>query len=88
METSVDVIRTQIRNAEPVLKMLDERMEAIEFDPRVPASVAAATASVQQIVEDLMTPFKANPVLGPLAAELKSNYLDNIRFRVSEARKA
>ncbi|MBD8495669.1 hypothetical protein IFR09_10740 [Pseudomonas syringae] len=88
METSVDVIRTQIRNAQPILKALDERMEAIEFDPREPSSVAAATASVQQIVEDLMTPFKTNPVLGPLAIELKSHYLDNIRFRVSEARKA
>lgn len=85
METSLDVIRAQIKDAEPVLKVLDAKMEALEFDPRVPASVAAAAAEVENVVEHLMAPFKANPVLGHLAAELKTHYLENIQSMVAEA---
>lgn len=86
MESSLDVIRTQIEKAQPVLEALDAKIEAIEFDPLSAPSVAAATLKVDEVINDLLAPFKANPILGPLAADLKTHYLDSIRAQVLEAK--
>ncbi|MNC68199.1 hypothetical protein D3C75_1187670 [compost metagenome] len=86
MQCSVDEIRHQILDAQPVLKRLDIEMEGIQFDPLVPSSVTAAYAKVDRVIEHLLARFKANPILGPLTTELKSQYLDGIRAKVAHAR--
>jgi hypothetical protein len=86
MRCSPDEIRHQILDAEPVLKRLDIEMEGIEFDPLLPSSVAAACARVERVIEQLFARFKANPILGPLTKELKSQYIDGIQAKVLHAR--
>ncbi|MEF9671867.1 hypothetical protein QNM99_03040 [Pseudomonas sp. PCH446] len=71
--------------AEPVLKQLDVELEAISFDPSVPSSVDAATEKVAAIIDTLLFEFRANPILGPLADQLKSQYLDAIQYQVASA---
>jgi hypothetical protein len=85
MQCSLNEIRHQILDAEPVLKTLDIEMEGIEFDPLEPASVTAAYAKVDRVIEHLLARFKANPILGPLTTELKSQYFEGIRTRVAQA---
>ncbi|WP_223503874.1 hypothetical protein [Pseudomonas sp. GL-RE-29] len=86
MRCSPDEIRHQILDAEPVLKRLDVEMEGIQFDPLVPSSVCAAYAKVDRVIEHLLAPFKANPILGPLTTQLKPQYFDGIRAKVAHAR--
>lgn len=86
MESSIDAIRIQIKKAEPVLKVLDARMESIVFDPLSPSSVDAANAEIAQVFKELLAPSSANPILGPLAAELQSQYLENVQSQVSDAK--
>ncbi|MQT50083.1 hypothetical protein GHO40_25730 [Pseudomonas helleri] len=86
MGSPLDEIRHQTLDAEPVLKQLDVEMEGIQFDPLVPSSVDAAYVSVDQIIENLFVKFKSNPILGSLAEELKSQYLDGIQAQVADAR--
>ena len=86
MQCSPDEIRHQILDAEPVLKRLDIEMQGLEFDPLVPSSVTAAYAKVDRVIEHLLARFKANPILGPLTTELKSQYFDDIRAKVVHAR--
>ncbi|MES2870530.1 MAG: hypothetical protein V4749_13255 [Pseudomonadota bacterium] len=86
MRCSPAEIRHQIQDAESVLKRLDLEMEGIQFDPLVPASVSAACARVERIIESLLARFKANPILGPLTAELKTQYVDGIQRKVANAR--
>ena len=88
MQSTLDELRSQIQRAEPVLKRLDEEMEGLQFDPLQPASVAAAKATVSRLIRTLLAGFEHNPILGPLAQELESQYLDGIRARVSDAAKA
>lgn len=88
MESSLEKLRAQIQNAEPVLQRLDLEMERIEFDPLVSASVAAANARVTGLIDKLLAGFDGNPILGPLAEQLKAQYLEGIQAQVSEARKA
>jgi hypothetical protein len=86
MGSALDVLRNQIQDAEPVLKRLDLEMERIEFDPHVPASVEAAKVTVDTVIDRLMGAFRKNPILGPLADDLKSQYLEGIATQVAEAR--
>jgi len=88
MAHSHETLRTQIENAAPVLQRLDEEMERIAFDPLRPASVAAARAKVELLIDTLLAGFKGKPILGPLAVALKAQYLEAIQARVMGARHA
>lgn len=88
VNSSLDQIRSQILDAEPILKRLDLEMEKIQFDPLVQSSVNAANAQVGQVIETLLADFKGNTLLSPLAEELKSQYLEGIREQVDAARVA
>lgn len=85
MHSTLDVVRTQMQEAEPVLKQLDVELEAIIFDPFIPSSVDAAIERVAAVIDTLLVDFKANPILGPLANQLKSQYLDAIQHQVAAA---
>jgi len=87
MQSSLDELRQQIQRAEPILKRLDVEMEGLDFDPLVPASVATANATVSHLIDTLLADFAANPILGPLARELETQYLDGIQARVNDANK-
>ncbi|MDF2489875.1 MAG: hypothetical protein K0S77_2497 [Pseudomonas sp.] len=86
MESCTNVLRHQMQSAEPVLMRLDIEMQGIDFDPLIPASVEVAIATVYRVTESLLGPFRGNPILGPLADELRTQYLEGIRARVKEAR--
>ncbi|MFJ3486920.1 hypothetical protein ACIPL1_26430 [Pseudomonas sp. NPDC090202] len=88
MPSSLDALRNQILDAEPVLKTLDAEMEKIQFDPLIPASVDAANEKIGRVIETLLSDFKGNPILGPLAVELKAQYLEGIEEQVAAARAA
>lgn len=86
MDPSLLALRTEIQNAEPVLARLDVEMQRIDFDPLVAASVAAASARVERVIEELLWGFDSNPILGPLARALRLQYLEVIELRVLQAR--
>ena len=85
MPSSIDELRTQILEAEPVLKRLDAEIEKIQFDPLVATSVEGAREDVGRVIETLLAGFANNPILGPLAGVLKSQYLEVIDEQVLEA---
>ena len=82
MGLALDVLRNQIQDAAPALQQLDLEMEQIQFDPLVPSSVEAAKVTVDEVIEKLLGEFKANSILGPLADDLKSQYLEGIEAKV------
>lgn len=82
MRPAREVVRTQMRDAEAVLQQLDDKLEAITFDPVEPTSIEAATRRTIAAIDTLMAGFAGNPVLGPLAEQLKAQYLEGIRHRV------
>ncbi|WP_432218611.1 hypothetical protein ACREYJ_04620 [Pseudomonas kribbensis] len=60
-------------------------METITFDPAVPASVETAARQTTAVIDAFMAGFAGNPVLGPLADQLKAQYLESIRHRVTSS---
>jgi hypothetical protein len=84
--SSLEQMRRQIIDAEQVLKCLDAEMEKIEFDPLTLASVEVALATVPRVIETLLAGFGSNPILSPLAEQLKMQYLQWIADQVVAAR--
>lgn len=82
MHSTIDEVRAQMREAEPLLKRLDQELEAINFDPAVPSSVEAAIRQVTETIDSLLAGFNGNPVLGPLANQLKTQYVEGIQQQV------
>jgi hypothetical protein len=74
-----------MRDAEPVLKALDHELEKIIFDPRKQESIDAAIDHVTLTIETRLRHFKTNPILGPIAEELKAQYLEGIQAQVAES---
>ncbi|MFJ3486917.1 hypothetical protein ACIPL1_26415 [Pseudomonas sp. NPDC090202] len=86
MPSSPDAMRAQMREAEPLLKRLDDEMENLRFDPLMPISVRAAHEKVDSVIDTLLADFRSNPILGPLIEELKSQYLEGIDEQVTAAK--
>ena len=74
-----------MRNAEPVLKALDLELEKITFDPREPVSIEAAIEHVIESIDTHLADFKSNPILGPMADELKAQYEEGIQAQVAQS---
>ncbi|MFJ2385877.1 hypothetical protein [Pseudomonas koreensis] len=87
MNSTLDVVRAQMQEAEPVLKQLDVELEAINFDPFTPSSVDAAIEKVTAVIDTLLVNFRANPILSSLADQLRSQYLDAIHHRLIQLKK-
>ncbi|WP_426119879.1 hypothetical protein [Pseudomonas sp. DSP3-2-2] len=83
--SSLDLLRTQMQDAQPVLKALDMELERIKFDPTAPASVDEAIVRVSTVIDAHLGEFRANPILGPMAEQLKSQYVDGIHDHVALA---
>jgi saccharopine dehydrogenase-like NADP-dependent oxidoreductase len=77
-----------MRAAEAVLQQLDSKLETISFDPAIPASVEAAIKQTLTVIEMLLSDFKGNPVLEPMVAQLKVQYLETIEHKVSMSQAA
>lgn len=81
----LDALRTQLQQAESVLKALDTELEGITCDPGEPRSIRLAIDQIIDTIDTRFERFKANPVLGPLAEQLKAQYVEGISSQVAEA---
>ena len=79
MPDTPEQIRAQLREVEPILKRLDQVLGSITFDPAVPTNVEAAVRRMSATVDAHMASFLDNPVLGPLAHQLKLQYAELIQ---------
>jgi saccharopine dehydrogenase-like NADP-dependent oxidoreductase len=72
-----------MRAAEGVLQQLDSKLEAISFDPSIPASVETAIKQTLVVIDALLAGFRGNPVLEPMVDQLKTQYVDTIKHKVN-----
>jgi hypothetical protein len=74
-----------MREAEPMLKSLDRKLETINFNPTVPSSVEAATLWVTDTIDGFFAGFNGHPILRPLANQLKAQYVEGILDKAMSA---
>ena len=84
--SALDNLSRQLTDAQKALDVLDGELGTVSFDPDDPASIEAAIQSVETIIDEKLGPYANNPIIAPLAEEMKEKYRDAIIDRASEAR--
>ncbi|EKN5950106.1 hypothetical protein [Yersinia sp. 22-579] len=84
--TGLDNLQKNLKNAERVLKELDGELGVVNFNPNDPASIEAAIQSVNLMIDERIGEFSANPIIAPLAEQMKEAYRESILQKAAEAR--
>ncbi len=84
--TGLDKLQNELKEAEQALKELDGKLGVVNFDPHDPASIEAAIQSVSRMIDSRVEQYSNNPIVGPLAEQMKESYRENILQKAAEAR--
>jgi len=84
--TGLDKLQRDLKEAQHALDELDGELGTVSFDPHDPASIEAAIQSVSQMIDQRVGQYLSNPVIGPIAEQMKDSYREKILQLASEAR--
>jgi hypothetical protein len=84
--SGLDDLSGQLTDAQKALEALDGELGTVSFDPDDPASIEAAIQSVEAVIDERLSPYASNPIIAPLAEEMKEKYREAIIDRAAEAR--
>lgn len=84
--TGLDEFQKNLEDAQRALSELDGELGVVNFDQNDPASIEAAIQSVNRMVDERIEKYSANPIVGPLADQMKDKYRESILQKAAEAR--
>lgn len=84
--TGLDKLQKDLKEAERALGELDGELGIINFNPNAPSSIEAALQSVEQMIDERIGKYSSNPIIGPLADDMKEKYRESILQKAAEAR--
>ena len=84
----LDKLTSDLETAQRALANLDGELGTVSFDPEDPASIEAAIASVEQMLDEKVGRYAGNPFVGPLIEATKERYREAILDRAAQARLA
>lgn len=84
--TGLDGLTSNLEEAQKALEAMGEELGTVTFDPNDPASIEAAIQEVERLVDERLGAYARNPIIGPLAQQMKEKYRDGIIERASAAR--
>ena len=84
--TGLDKLGRDLDEASAALKALDGQLGTVSFDPDDPASIEAAIQEVERLVDEKLGAYASNPIISPLADQMKATYRDGIVEKAAAAR--
>ncbi|MBP8405138.1 hypothetical protein J5F22_23655 [Pseudomonas aeruginosa] len=84
--TGLDKLQKDLKDAQRVLSGLDGELGVVNFDPSDPVSIESAIQSVNRLIDERLGEYSANPIVGPLAEQMKEKYRETILQKAAEAR--
>lgn len=84
--TGFNKLQKILGDAQRALADLDGSLGSVSFDPHDPSSIEVAIAEVERMVDERLGAYVDNPIVGPLAAQMKDRYREAILERAAEAR--
>jgi hypothetical protein len=76
--SDLDQLKLQLVEAKKALESLDEALDAVRVDADDPASIDAAVQRVNAIIDARIGPYAHNPIIAPLAQNMKAQYRESI----------
>lgn len=86
--TGFDTLQKNLADAQKALAALDGELGSVNFNPHDPSSIEAAIAEVERMVDERLGAYASNPIVGPLAEQMKEKYREGILVKAAEARSA
>jgi hypothetical protein len=86
--TGLDTLQKNLADAQKALAALDGELGSVNFNPHDPSSIEAAIAEVERMVDERLGAYASNPIVGPLAEQMKEKYREGILAKAAEARSA
>lgn len=84
--SGLDSLQRQLKDASRALGALDGELGTVRFDPYDPSSIEAAIQQISHIIDEKVSGYSSNPIIGPLADEMKERYRESIIQKATEAR--
>ena len=84
--TGLNKLQKNLKDAERALSELDGELGGVNFDPNDPASIEGAIQSVNRMIDERLGEYSSNPIVGPLAEQMKEKYRESILEKAAAAR--
>ena len=81
-----DKLSRDLKDAQQALISIDGELTTLNFDPNDPASIESAIQQVEAVLDERLSQYSSNPLVGPLLIDLKKKYRDGILERAASAR--
>jgi len=81
-----DKLAHELNEAQRAINSVDEELGTVSFNPNDAASIEAAIQQVELIVDERLSAYSSNPIIGPLMIGLKEKYREGIIERAAAAR--
>lgn len=86
MLKGLDQLQRQLKEAQEVLQALDGELCTVNFNPHDLSSIEQAIQQVENVIDERTGQHASNPIIQPLAAEMKERYRSEILDRAAAAR--
>ncbi len=84
--TGFDQLAQQLDDAQKALAALGDELGTVSFDPNDPTSIETAILNMEATIDDRIGEYASNPIIAPLAKQLKEKYREGIIERAAVAR--
>lgn len=84
--TGLNKLQKNLKDAERALSELDGELGVVNFDPNDPASIEGAIQSINRMIDERLGEYSSNPIVGPLAEQMKEKYRESILEKAAAAR--
>ena len=84
--TGLDNLQRQLQDAQKALESLGGDLGTVNFDPNDPSSIESAVNEISRIIDEKVGTYANNPIIGPLAEEMKAKYRAAIVEKAAAAR--
>ena len=82
----LDELSRQLKEAQEALANLGEELGTVSFNPHDPMSIEAAIQQIESTLDERLGEYASNPLIGPMADEMKESYRTAIIGQAAEAR--
>lgn len=86
MVKGLDDFSKMLKEAQAALSELDGELGVVSFNPSNPASIEDAIQRVNALIDERISQYESNPVIAPLAEEMKDHFRTHIVEKAAEER--
>lgn len=86
--SGLEKLGRDLDDAQKALAAIDGEIGTVSFNPNDPGSIEAAIQQVETMIDERLGAYLCNPIIGPLAEQMKTRYREGIIEKAAASRLA